>query len=294
MDRKGKVSLKVGSRTVQVSSLDKAYYPEAGIIKGEVIDYYRRVAGHILRHLKGRPVALVRFPDGIGGERFFQKNRPVWAPAWVGCARLGEKKILEYVAPEDEATLVWLANMGALEIHAMMVRRSDLTHPDILAFDIDPAEDAPFRQTVEIALDLRRYLETCGYVPFAKTSGKKGIHVVVPIEPRWDVDTVFETSKKLANAFIEKTPGTTLELTKDQRHGKTLIDIYRNGPTQTMVTAYGLRGTSRATVSMPLTWEAVEALDSPSDFNLRSVPALLDQHGDAWSDLYQHATRLRA
>jgi len=289
----------VGKRRLELTNPDKLLFPEDGIIKAEVMEYYLKMAPTMLAHIKGRPLTLVRYPDGIHGERFYQKNRPDWAPVWVEFVPLGTEEQKDYIIATEAATLAWLANLAALEIHQLHSRRPNLLCPDYLLFDLDPPEGYPFADVIEIAVHLRRHLETYGYHVWVKTTGGKGLHLVCPIEPEHPFSAVFEATRELAVPFAAlHSKRVTLQLRKDARNGKLLLDIYRMRQGQSIVSPYSLRGRAGAPVSMPLTWAELESLSSPSDFNLRNVPDKLLRDGDAWQGieamavpLHTHRTR---
>ena len=224
----------VGKRTIELTNLSKVLFPEDEIVKAELIQYYLRIAPTILSHVKGRPLSLVRFPDGIYGETFFQKNRPDWAPDWVDHVKLGDEKKIDYVLATEDATLVWLANLACIEIHQTHFRAPHYDNPDYIVWDLDPPEGTPFEHVVEIALDLREHIEGFGYNGFVKTTGRKGLHVVVPIEPKRTHKEVFEAAQLVAKPFVQKNAKTTtLHIKKESRKGKVLVDIYRNRRFQT-------------------------------------------------------------
>ena len=286
----------VGKRKIELSNLEKVLYPDDRILKAEMIQYYLQVAPTILAHLKGRPLSLVRYPDGIDGEQFFQKNKPEWAPEWIAHVVLGgsgkEEKV-DYVIATEEASLVWLANLACIELHQMHCRTPHLDKPDYFVFDLDPPENYPFQDLVKIALDLKEHLEKFGYRPFVKTTGSKGLHVLVPIEPKWTFDKVFEATQEVAKPFVEShSQSTTLHIKKEARQGRVLVDIYRNRPSQSIVSAYSLRGLPGAPVSMPLPWDQLEGLSSARDFNLRLVPGYVIGNGDAWEGIAAYAVGL--
>lgn len=293
MPRKSQMA-KVGKRNIELSNLDKVLYPEDHIIKAQVIEYYLRIAPTILRHLKGRALSLVRFPDGIHGETFFQKNRPDWAPEWMESVNLGEdRKKIDYMVATEPASLVWLANLACLELHQVHAYRPHFEKPDYFVCDIDPPEGYDFQAVVQIALELRHHLEEYGYQPFAKTTGKKGVHVVVPIEPNWSFDEVFEAARDVTQPFVDaRKDETTLHMSKERRKGRVLIDIYRNRPSQTIVAPYSLRGASSAPVSMPLTWDELSELDDPSVHNLLNAAEKVISDGDAWEAIAAYAVRI--
>lgn len=286
----------VGKRKIELSNLSKVLYPEDHILKAELIEYYLKVAPTILAYVKGRPLSLVRFPDGITGEKFFQKNRPEWAPEWVEHVKLGgeekEGKI-DYVLATEEATLVWLANLACIELHQMHCRSPRYENPDYMVFDFDPPENFKFPNVAELALEFKEHLESFGYHPFVKTTGRKGLHVVAPVEPKWTFNKVFEAAKAVATPFVESHGTTsTLHIKKEHRKGRVLVDIYRNRTYQTIVAAYSVRGLPGATVSMPLSWEHLEKITSPAEFTIKTVPDLVVGEGDAWEGIGAYAAPL--
>ena len=280
----------VGGRTLSLTNLDKVLYPADGIVKAEVVAYYVAVAGAMLPHIERRPLSLVRFPDGVGGEAFFQKGRPVWAPKWIESVHFRDKDYL-YVA--EPAGLAWLANLAALELHQVPSRAPDLENPDVLVFDLDPPEGARFEVVRDLAIDLRAHLEAHGYVPFTKTSGGKGVHVFCPIVPDWDESEVIAAAKDLAASFARtRSKDVTLNMGKARRGGRVFVDIYRHSPGATVVAPYSLRGRDGAPVSTPLTWEDLADLDDPATLDLHVVPERLRAAGDPWADIRNHATDL--
>lgn len=282
----------VGKRKVELSNLGKVFYPDDHITKAHVIEYYYGMAPTILAHAKGRPLSVVRYPDGIAGESFFQKNRPDWAPLWIEGVVLGEEK-KNYVLANEEAALVWLANLACLELHQMHCRAPHFDKPDYVAYDFDPPPEFPFSEVVRLARDFREHVESFGYHAFVKTTGRKGLHIVTPIEARWDFATVFEAAKKVAEPFVNShSSAMTLQIKKEHRKGKLLLDIYRNRMSQTIVTAYSLRGSPGAPVSTPLTWEELDSLEDPKSLNIESVPKRIKSSGDAWESMAAYATAL--
>ncbi len=168
-----KTTAQIGKHRIELSNLDKVLCPQDHIIKAELIEYYLRVAPTILGHIKGRPLSIVRYPDGIDGERFFQKNRPEWAPEWIEHVQLGDTEKTDYVLAKDDASLVWLANLAAIELHQIHSRTPHLDKPDYIVYDLDPPEDFGFGGIVELALQLKEHIENSGYHPFVKTTGGK-------------------------------------------------------------------------------------------------------------------------
>jgi bifunctional non-homologous end joining protein LigD len=282
----------VGKRTVELSNLQKVLYPDDHIIKAQLIEYYFKLAPTILAHLKGRPLSMVRYPDGIGGESFFQKDKPKGAPNWTESVTLGEEE-KDYVIPTEEASLVWLANLACIELHQMHCRAPHFDKPDYVVYDLDPPETFTFPQVAELAVEFKEHLEGFGYRPFVKTTGRKGLHLLTPIEPKWDFHTAFEAARAVAQPFVEAhSSSMTLQIKKEHRGGKVLLDIYRNRQSQTIVCAYSLRGLSGAPVSTPLQWEELDAIESPKMFNLHSVPARVLEKGDPWEGMGAYAVAL--
>ena len=279
-----KVITEVAGKRLDLTNLDKVLYPDVGIVKAEVIEYYLKVAPIILRHLKGRMMTFVRFPDGIESESFFQKNRPDSAPQWITTQSDGET---EYVLVNDEATLIWAASQGALELHPVATRHPHHDKPDYLVFDVDPPADFPGRDLLEIVHGLRGWLEDHGQHPFVKTSGRKGVHLVCPVRPEVNCERAFAVAQEIASGFVRRhRMRTTLSISKAERKDRVLIDVGRNRPSQTIVAPYSLRGAAGAPVSMPLRWEELEAAEEvvPA-YKIFDVPEKLAREGDAWEGM---------
>src|SRR6478609_914688 len=281
----------IGKRKIELSNLDKVLFPEDGIVKAEVIEYYLKIAPTLLTHVKGRALTLIRFPDGVGGEMFYQKNRPEWAPDWIEFEVLGKEK-KDYIIATEPATLVWLSNLASLELHQLHSRRPTFDYPDYMVFDLDPPEGYDFKKVVPIALKLKEHIENFGYTPFAKTTGGKGIHICCPIEPRWDFHQVFEAAQLIAQPFVDANKDTTLHIKKDARKGRVLIDIYRIRSGQSIVSPYSIRGRVGAPVSMPLKWEEIAELSSPLEYNIRTALEKVNADGDAWEGIDAYAVEL--
>ena len=282
----------VGKRSLELSNLTKVLFPDDHIVKAELIQYYLKIAPTILAHLKGRALSVVRFPDGINGESFFQKNRPGWAPEWLEHVSLGEEK-KDYVIATEEASLVWLANLACIELHQMHARAPHFDKADYIVYDFDPPETFEFADVADLALQFKEHLEGFGYHPFVKTTGRKGLHVLTPIEPKWEFHVAFEAAKAVAQPFVNaRLSALTLQIKKEHRKGKVLLDIYRNRSSQTIVAAYSVRGLPGATVSTPMHWEELQTLESPKAFHLQSVPPRVLQSGDPWESMEAYATSL--
>jgi bifunctional non-homologous end joining protein LigD len=282
----------VGKRKIELTNLEKVLFPEDHVLKAEVIEYYLNIAPTLLNHVKGRALTLIRFPDGINGESFYQKNRPEWAPDWLEFVTLG-KEVKDYIIATEPASLVWLANMAALELHQLHSRKPTFDCPDYMVFDLDPPEGYNFQDVISIALDLKSHVESFGYTPFVKTTGGKGVHICCPIEQRWDFSTVFDAAQLIAQPFVEaRSKDTTLHIKKDARKGRVLVDIYRIRSGQSIVSPYSLRGRKGAPVSMPLHWEELAKVKTPVEFNIKTALAKVLSDGDAWEGIAAYAVEL--
>ena len=286
-------NVKVGRRDVELSNLKKVLFPEPPITKAELIHYYLQAAPTILGHIQGHPLSLVRYPDGIEGQRFFQKNRPEWAPEWIEHVTLGESEKVDYILATEPASLVWLANLACIELHQMHGRAPHYDQPEYMVFDLDPPEGFPFPGIVELAVALRQHVESFGYHCFVKTTGGKGVHLVAPLEPKWSFDQVFAAAKEIARGFAAAhKESATLQLAKESRGSKVLVDIYRNRTYQTIVCPYSVRGRAGAPVSMPLSWEQLQGTRDPGVYNIHTVLDRLQQEADAWEAMGAYAARL--
>src|SRR6266446_6839160 len=280
----------VGKRKLELSNLNKVLFPDDHIVKAELIEYYLRIAPTILAHVKGRPLSVVRYPDGIGGESFFQKNRPNWAPDWLEHVILGQEK-KDYVIATEAASLVWLANLACIELHQMHSRTPHFDKPDYIVYDFDPPESFKFTNVAELALAFKEHLERFGYHPFVKTTGRKGLHIVTPIEPKWEFEKAFSAAKSVAQPFVDAHAASmTLQIKKEHRQGKVLLDIYRNRQSQTIVSPYSVRGLPGAPVSTPLQWEELPSIETPKAFDLHAVPQRVIQNGDPWEAMAAYTT----
>src|SRR5688572_21899366 len=282
----------VGKREVELSNLDLVLFPTDHIVKAQVIEYYLKIAPTLLNYAKGRALTLIRFPDGIYGESFYQKNRPEWAPSWIEFVTLG-KEAKDYIIATEPALLVWLANLAALELHQLHSRKPNFDCPDYMVFDLDPPEGYAFKNLVPIAFELKEHIESYGYTPFVKTTGGKGLHICCPIEAAWDFHTVFEAAESIDKPFVEARPNaTTLQIKKDARKGRVLIDIFRIRSGQSIVSPYSLRGRDGAPVSMPLTWDELKSTEGPLDYTIHTAVEKVLSDGDAWEGFDAYAVPL--
>jgi bifunctional non-homologous end joining protein LigD len=256
----------VGGRELKLSNLEKVIYPDAGLTKRGVIEYYAGVASVLLPHLHGRPLTVTRWPDGVEGKSFFQKQSPAHRPDWVHTATVAsEKKPIDYTLADDLPTLIWLANLAAIELHAPLARAGAMEQPTALVFDLDPGAPATAIECCRVALQLQGMFENLGLQSFVKTSGSKGLQIYVPLN---DGRTTYEQTKPFAKAvaeLLEEAEGELVvsRMTKAKRAGKVLIDWSQNDAKKTTVCVYSLRANAQPTASTPLEWDEVrEALDS--------------------------------
>ena len=290
------VHTEVEGRKLKLSNLDKLIYPKVGIPKAEVIQYYISVAPYLLKYIKGRPLTLIRYPDGIGKTQFYAKSKPDWTPDWIDSYGISHsEETINYLVAQDVPTIAWLANLAALELHPMQLTTDAPDHPDHFIFDLDPPVNGDFEVVKEIALSLREFLENQGYNTFVKTSGSKGLHIYVPILKNYGHEEMVTATKSLAKLFVKQNPTTcTLAMNKEKRGTKTLIDIFRNHKAHTTVAAYSLRGKAGAPISFPVTWTQVESLKSSKDIHIRNYQDYLQENGDVWADFYEQATPLHS
>jgi len=289
------VILDVGGREVSVSNPDKVYFPEAGITKLEVVEYYRAVAEGALRGAGGRPNVLVRYADGIHGEFFYQKRAPASRPDWIEVVALSfpSGRLAEEVVPRAAAALCWMANLGCLELHPHPVRAEDLDHPDELRVDLDPVPGVEWPQLVAVAAVVREVLSELGLVGWPKTSGSRGIHVNVRLHRRWSFPQVRRAALALAREVERRAPElATSKWWKEERHG-VFLDYNQNAKDRTVASAYSVRPKPDARVSAPVTWQEL-AECRPEDFTLRTMPARFAAIGDRHAAIDEHPCSLEA
>jgi bifunctional non-homologous end joining protein LigD len=283
----------VAGHEVAVSNPGKVLFPEAKYTKLDVVRYYLAVADGALRGAGGRPTMLVRYPNGIAGEHFYQKRAPESRPDWVEVVTLHfpSGREAEEVVPRDAATLVWMANLGCLELHPHPVRAEDLDHPDELRVDLDPVPGIEWNQVREVARVAQATLEDFGLAGWPKTSGSRGLHVNVRIERRWSFDEVRRAALALAREVERRAPKiATSKWWKEERHG-VFVDYNQNAKDRTVASAYSVRSKPDARVSAPLSWDELDSCD-PADFTLATMPARFAEIGDRHAGIDQHAGSL--
>ena len=289
-----------GRRTLRLSNLDKPFWPEEGITKGDLIAYYRDVAAALVPHLRKRPFTMKRYPDGWKGKFFFQKQSPAHMPDWIERApfpastREGEQKVIDYALVDDELALLWMVNMGCIDLHTWASRADRPDLPDWVMFDLDPSEGSGFPDVVEVALLVKQTLDLLELESFPKTSGSRGIHVLVPIARRHSYAEVREFAGIVAGALARAHPGlVTTEWVKEKRRG-VLVDANQNGPGKTNASVYSVRPRAGAPVSTPLRWEEVGPDLDPLAFTMDAVLDRVSRDGDLYEGVLAGKQSLKA
>ena len=281
--------IRKGKRVLKLSNLDKVFWPDEGITKGDLLAYYRAVAPVLLPHLKDRPFTMKRYPDGWQGGHFFQKDAPTHMPEWIPTRAYistsresRQKRMINYPLVNDELALLWMVNMACVDMNTWYSRIDKPDRPDFVLFDLDPSEDVGFPETIEVALLVKRLLDGIGLKSFAKTSGADGIHVLVPIERRWTYDDTREFAEIVARALASTHRGlVTTEWQKKKRRG-VLIDSNQNGEGKTIASVYSVRPKEGAPVSTPLRWDEVGPSLDPAAFTMEAVLERVARHGDLY------------
>jgi DNA ligase D len=280
---------------VEVTRPDKLLWPEADVTKQRYVDYLAAVSELALPWLRDRPLTLVRAPDGVGGERYFQKAASSYTPDWIPRVTIpapSAKRDVDFLICNDRPTLAWIGNQAALELHPAPVRRDRMDRPDLLVVDIDPPDDA-FEAAAEVAAVVLEVLDELGVAAGLKTTGGKGLHVVVPIERRVDQAALRRAAARLTSIVAERRPDAVTDaFRKAGRQGRVMLDPSRNGTGATIVAPYSPRARPDATVSFPIAREQLGDV-TPRDFTINSVPGLLDGPGPRrWAALASERARL--
>lgn len=304
-----KVAVQVDGRTLTLSNLEKVLYPEVGFTKGEVLDYYTRIAPYLLPHVADRPLTFKRYPDGVEGKFFFEKNAPSHTPEWVPRVTLPSpgstknRKSISYAVMNDLPTLVWAANLAALEFHVPMwqvnlrarTEANRARNPDLMVFDLDPGPPATIEQCCEVARRVRHILDEDGLAAYPKTSGSKGLQLYVPLDAAKPWEAVHTYARELAQRLEKELPELVVwNMKKELRTGKVLVDWSQNNAAKTTIAVYSLRARPTPTVSTPVTWDEVESCRSPDDLRFTSDDVLnrVAELGDLFAGCLENGHRL--
>jgi bifunctional non-homologous end joining protein LigD len=282
--------VEVDGRRLKVTNLDKVLYPATGFTKGQVVDYYVRIAPAMLPHLHDRPVTMVRLPDGVTGERFFEKRCPGHRPSWLDTVPLDADSDVAACSLDSVPALVWTANLAALELHTPQARASEPWQPTAIVFDLDPGPGSDLADCARVALELHDLLGQLGLRAVAKTSGSKGLHLSVGIRPSVDADTTKGFALALGKVLESRDPKrVTVTMAKEQRGGRVFVDWSQNDRHKTTVCAYSLRATDTPGVSTPVSWDELAELTESGDadafaFTPAEVLERVEEHGDLYAD----------
>jgi bifunctional non-homologous end joining protein LigD len=289
-----------GRRVVRLSNLDKLFWPEAGITKGDLLRYYRDVAPVLVPHLRERPFTMKRYPDGWRGKHFFQKDAPKNMPDWIKRVTLvvtpretgKQRRTIQAPIVNDELALLWMINMGCIDCNTWYSRIDKLDRPDWVVFDLDPSDDVGFAETAEVALLVKHELDALELVSFPKTSGAVGMHVLVPVERRHSYDDTRRFAHTVADTLARKHPGlATTEWSKQRRRG-VLIDASQNARGKTIASVYSVRPMPHAPVSTPLRWDEVNEKLDPSSYSMEVVLDRIRRYGDLYGPVLTTKQRL--
>jgi len=290
-----------GKRVLKLSNLDKPFWPEEGITKGDLLAYYRDVATVLVPHLKDRPFTMKRYPDGWNGDFFFQKDAPKHMPDWIKSKAFRatsresrQKRMIRYPLVSDELSLLWMVNMGCIDMNTWYSRLDKPERPDWVLFDLDPSPDVGFKEVVEVACLLKQALDGLGLESLPKTSGADGMHILVPIARRHTYADTREFSEIVGRALERTHRGlVTTQWAKAKRRG-VLIDSNQNGEGKTIASVYSVRPKEGAPVSTPLRWDEVNERLNPSVYTMDVVRARIEQHGDLFEGALKNKQSLAA
>lgn len=290
-------SIICGQYRIAVTNLDKIVFPKEGITKGEVVTYYADIVSTMLPYIKNHPISMLRYPNGITHEGFYQKNAGNYFPKWVTLKPLktAEKKTVKYVVVDKKATIIYLANQLCLTPHIWLSKVDALNYPDRMVFDLDPSSKIfDFNLIRKTALDFKSLLEDLGLVPFVMTTGSRGVHVVVPLDAKQNFGTVRSFAYALAQYLQQHDPkNLTLEMRKEARGKKIFLDYLRNAYSATAVAPYGIRAKDGAPVATPLDWDEMHDSKLVSTrYNYKTVFKRLEKKGDPWKNFSKSARSL--
>ena len=292
---KGGLVLQIGSESVSLTSLERVYWPDEKLTKFDLLSYYLHISSHLMPFLKERPAILQRYPRGIKAPMFFQQDLES-APAFIKTVRLTnqEGRELNYAVYTTTGSLLHFVNLGTIEQHPWHSTTKHLDKPDYLMLDLDP-KAAPWQNVLEVALVCKQVLDELGLPAFPKTSGSSGIHVYVPLKPKYDYGRIAEIATALANEVAHRAPkiATTQRSLAKRQKQQVYVDAMQNARGKTIASVFSARAKPGATVSMPLTWKQVEKGVKISDFTIKNTPTLLKKSGDAWSKFFDSRQELK-
>ena len=301
MAKRTEAVVDIEGKKLTLSNLEKVMYPETGFTKGQLIDYYVQIAPVLLPHLKGRPLTMKRYPGGVGGQFFYEKNCPVHRPEWVKTAPVwseGNNKWMQYCLAQDLPTLVWAANLADIELHTSLSLGKKIEQPTFLVFDLDPGAPADIVQCCQVGLWVRRIFEKLGLESFAKTSGSKGLQVYVPLNTTVTYEQTKPFAKEIARMLERAYPEQVVsDMKKSQRTGKVLVDWSQNDQHKTTICVYSLRAKDRPTASTPVTWKEVEQCLKKKDasllvFESDKTLSRMEKHGDLFEPVLKLKQKL--
>ncbi len=288
--------MKINGHDIDVSNRDKVFFPDAGLTKGNLIDYYAEVAPTMAPHMRHYGVSMQRFPDGIDGDSFYNKDTPDYFPDWIERVNFPKREGGSFNAPviKNKAGLVYLANQAVLTPHLYLARADDLNHPDKMIYDLDPPEDTEDYSAVrETALAIRDLMQELDLNCWVQTTGSKGFHVIIPLDCAADFDQAREFARDAAQVLVKREPDKyTLEQRKNERKGRVFLDTLRNAYGATAVAPYSVRAREGAPVATPVDWQEIKDGASPRDWTMETVPRRLAQKDDPWADIRKHSYSL--
>ncbi len=287
--------LKIGGHTVELSHTDKVFFPDEKYTKGDLVNYFKDVAGVMVPYLEDRPLVMLRYPDGIKGQSFFHKDAPDYFPGWIKTKSVRKEGggTVHHVICNDAATLVYIANQGCITPHIWLSKKDKLDKPDTLIFDLDPPGD-DFGEVIFAAKELRKLLtDELGINTFIKTTGSKGVHVEIPLQRKENFDKVREFGQNIAKILAGRHPDRlTTEVRKNKRKGRVFLDVARNAYAQTAVAPYAVRAKPGAPVAAPIEWDELNGRMSPQKYNIKNIFRRLSQKKDPWEDFRKHAVTI--
>ena len=291
------LDLEIDGRVVKLTNLGKMFWPELGITKRDLIQYYADVAPYLLPHLEDRAMVMKRYPNGAAGEFFFMKRAPSPRPDWIEICHIEHSSgnVINFPMIQDLAALMWVINLGCIDLNQWYARCDDVDRPDYLHFDLDPVPGASFQKVIETALLLKEALDALKMPSYAKTTGSKGIHIYVPIQRGPTQKQVWTFAKELSHAIAAQAPKlvTAVYVVSKRPKGRVLVDYNQNAWGRTLASIYSIRPRPEATVSTPVTWAELERGVKIEDFNIKNVPPRLKKVGDLWHPLLDKKGRFK-